>query len=110
LARREFGELAVDRCRPVSCGDGDVPPIGAGDEIERGERRRARLDAGKWPLVVIGFFLFQRRDLAVNARAIGFDRLDLAHGHWRGAACEGEASHQQKQPQRIYRPPSPRGD
>jgi len=47
LARREFGELAVDHCHPVSCGDGDVPPIGAGDEIERGERWRDRLDAGK---------------------------------------------------------------
>jgi hypothetical protein len=42
----ELGELAVDGRRPVSGGDGDVPAIGAGDEIERSKRRRDRLDAG----------------------------------------------------------------
>jgi hypothetical protein len=59
------------------------------------------LHAGKEPLIILGFLAFERRDLPVDARAIGFDRLDLAHGHGRGASRGGDASHQQKQPQRI---------
>jgi hypothetical protein len=44
LGAPELGELAVDGRRPLARGDGDVAAIGAGDDVDRGERRRAAAD------------------------------------------------------------------
>jgi hypothetical protein len=69
LGLPQLGKLAVDGSRPFSRRDGDIPAIGAGDEIERGERRRNRLDAGEQPLVVLGLLFFQRRSACLSARS-----------------------------------------
>ena len=74
----ELDQLAVDGGRPFARGNGDVSPIGAGDDVDRGECRRNRLDAGQQPLVVLGLFFLERRDLLVDPAAIRFDRVDVA--------------------------------
>ena len=53
----QLDELGVDGSRPFAGGDGDVPAIGDGDDIDGGESGRDRLDAGEQPLVVLGLLL-----------------------------------------------------
>src|SRR5262245_66539712 len=86
LGLPQLGKLAIDGGRPFSRRDGDIPAIGASDEIERGERRRNGLNAGERPLVVLGLLFFQRCDLLVDARATRLYRINVAYGHGRVAS------------------------
>src|SRR4029079_1096580 len=76
LGLPQLGKLAIDGGRPFSRRDGDIPAIGASDEIERGDRRRNGLDAGEQPLVVLSAFSFSSAAICLSMRAqLGFSAL-----------------------------------
>jgi len=107
LGAPELDQLAVDGSRPLARGDGDVPAIGAGDDVDGGKGGCDRLDAGEKPLVVLGLLFFQGRDLPVDLGAVRLDRIDVAHGHGGGAARKDEAHAYQQPPAPAHDPPTP---